>query len=159
MPKSLPPPNAKNKAQKNKSPLEKVIEYLIKYTIVPREKSPIQWQMDKVFNFYRFETEVKGKIYTFDGRHFYVYPAGYELPPGVRIGDKSGPELLLHVRVDAMPKPLGELWQRLCGQHEKELAEDKKKWDIYVAEVELRSRHDKEKAIISAKDILDDFKS
>ena len=149
---------SKPRQKKDKSQLEKILEYLIKYTIVPREKSPIRWQMDKIFNFYRFETEVKGKIYAFDGRHFYVYPAGCELPPGIRIGDKTGPEILLHARIDVAPQHFGELWQRVCGQHEKELQEDDRKWEKEVITDKLRREEERKRILKNTEKILEDFK-
>ena len=150
---------AKLKARKSsKSDLEKIIEYLIKFTMVPREKSPIQWKMDKVFNFYRFETEVKGNVYVFDGRHFYVYPAGYELPPGIRIGDKEGPDILLHARIDAAPKQFADLWQVVCGQHEKELQEDARKERESLEASERRQKAERKQSSRLATDILKGFK-
>lgn len=150
---------AKRKARKkSKSDLEKILEYLIKFTIVPREKSPIQWRMDKVFSFYSFETEVKGKIYVFDGRHFYVYPAGHELPPGVRIGDKEGPDILLSARIDAAPKLFGELWQKVCGQHKKELLEDEIEHVREHKEHDLRQEKERKRVLENTKKILEDFK-
>jgi len=143
--------------KKSKSPAEKIVENLIKLTTVPIEKSVIKWRMDKVFTQYSFEAEYKGKIYSFDGRHFRVYPAGYELPPGIRISEKSGPELLLHVRVDGMPKQLGELWQRLCGQHEKELQEDARKEREYLESMARKQKSARELAKRQAEGILKDF--
>lgn len=150
---------AKRKARKKgKNDLEKILEHLIKLTTVPREKSPIQWRMDKVFSQYHFETEHKGKIYAFDGRHFFVYPAGYELPPGIRIGDKAGPDILLHARIDAAPKLFGELWQRVCGQYEKELQEDARKERESLDILARRQKAERELSSRLAKDILKDFK-
>jgi len=162
------PENERRKINKNvklpkpaaiKNPAEKIVENLIKLTTVPIEKSIIKWQINRTFDQYHFKAEYKGKIYTFDGRHFDVYPAGYELPPGIRIGDKSGPDILLSARIDAAPKEFGDLWQAICGQHEKELLEDKRKRDMYIADVESKSKKEQEKATISAKDILGDFKN
>ena len=150
----------KQKCAKRKpaSPIEKILKNLIKLTTVPREKSAIQWKMDKVFSMYHFETEYKGKVYTFDGRHFFIYPAGYELPPGIRIGDKEGPDILLHARIDAAPKQFADLWQVVCGQHEKELQENERKERESLKASERRQKAERELSSRLAKDILKDFK-
>lgn len=149
---------AKRKTRKRrKSDLEKIIEYLIKFTIAPREKSPILWRMDKVFSQYHFEAECKDKIYAFDGRHFYVYPAGYDLPPGIRIGDKEGPDILLYARVDVAPKLFGELWQRVCCQYEKELLEDEIKHASEHKKHDLLQEEERKRVLKNTKKILEDF--
>ena len=141
-----------------KNPAEKIVENLIKLTTVPIEKSVIKWRVDKVFGQYYFETEHKDKIYTFDGRHFYVYPAGYELPPGVSIGGKSGPELLCHVRIDAIPKQLGKLWRQLCGQHERKLKKDCLQQDKERDLTGLRYATERLMALEKTRQILNGFK-
>ncbi|KKT39897.1 hypothetical protein A2W54_01575 [Candidatus Giovannonibacteria bacterium RIFCSPHIGHO2_02_43_13] len=141
-----------------KSLVEKIVENLIKLTTVPIEKSVIKWRINKVFGQYYFETEYKDKIYTFDGRHFYVYPAGYELPPGIRIGDKSGPDILLSARIDAALKEFGDLWQVICGQHERELKEDRLKQDKERDLTALRDETERLIALEKTRRILNDFK-
>ena len=141
-----------------KSPEGKIIGGLVKLTTVPLEKSVIKWQMDKVFNQYYFKAEYKGKVYSFDGRHFYVYPTGYEPPPGIRIGEKQGPDLLLHARFDARPQLFGELWQVVCGQHEKELQEDARKEREYNNEISVKQTKERKRILSRANDILKDFK-
>lgn len=150
---------AKRKVRKRReSDLEKILENLIKLTTIPREKSVIQWRMDKVFEVYYFEAEYRGKIYKFDGRHFYVYPAGYELPPGIRIGDKTGPGILLYVKITAAPELFGELWQRVCGQHEKELREEQVRLAKERDGMEQKRRWDQKRALENTKKILGDFR-
>ena len=147
------------KLKKNiKVPLIGIIEHLTRLTTVPIEKSIIKWRMEKIFSQYYFETEYKGKVYTFDGRHFYVYPAGHELPPGVRINDKSGPDLLLNARIDAAPKEFSELWQVICGQHKRELAEDRLKQDKERDLAELRDGTNRLITLENTRQIFEDFK-
>ncbi|OGF62666.1 hypothetical protein A2662_03985 [Candidatus Giovannonibacteria bacterium RIFCSPHIGHO2_01_FULL_45_33] len=141
-----------------KAPLLSIIENLVRLTTVPIEKSIIKWRMDKIFSQYYFETEYKGKAYAFDSRHFYVYPAGHELPPGVRIGDKSGPNLLLNTKIGVAPKKFGELWQVICGQHERELAEDRLKQDKERDLAELKDGTNRLIALENTRQILKDFK-
>ena len=144
--------------KKSKSSAEQIVENLIKLTTVPIEKSVIKWRMDKVFNQYNFEAEYKGKIYRFDGRHFYVYPAGHELPPGIRIGDKSGPELLLNVRINTAPKEFGDLWRVVCGQHERELAEDRISREKEMEAMKIAQEKERNRISENTKQILNDFK-
>jgi len=151
------PKSEQRKIEEN-SPLCKIIKYLTRFTTVPIEKSGIQWRIDTVFNFYRFETEVKGKIYVFDGRHFMVYPAGYELPPGIRIGDKSGPDILLNVKINMAPKLFGELWMQVCGQHEKEIAEDQVAREREVEITKKTQEEERKRVLENTKRILDDFR-
>jgi len=144
--------------KKSKSSVEKIVENLVKLTTVPIEKSVIKWRMDKVFSQYRFETEYKCKIYAFDGRHFIVYPAGYELPPGVRIADKQGPDILLNTKINAAPKLFGELWMQVCGQHEKELDDDKIAQERENTTAEARQKAERERVNKNVELILEDFK-
>ncbi len=145
------------RARQPGSAIEKILKSLIRLTTIPREKSVIRWKMDKVFSTYHFETEYKGKIYAFDGRHFYVYPSGHELPPCIRIGDKSGPDVLLSVKISAMPELFGELWQQICGQHEKELIEDKIAEMHENKTIEARREVERKRALENTEKILKDF--
>ena len=138
--------------------VRKIVEGLIRLTTVPVEKSVIKWQMNKVFSQCCFETRYKNKIYSFDGRHLCIYPAGYELPSGVIIGFKQGPDILLHIRIDAMPRLLSELWRNICGQHEKTMQNIQSQENANVFKENLRQRMEREKVLNSANEILRDFK-
>lgn len=138
-------------------PVVLVINNLIRLTTVPRENSKICWDRDLFFGKAFYRTEYKGKVYKFDGRHFYVYPAGYELPPGVSIGDKKGPDILIHILNDSLLSHLAQLWRAMEGQYAKEIVDERAKRDIYIKEIEGRQVEDRMCEHESAMLILKDF--
>ena len=131
--------------KKSKSPVEKIIKNLIKLTTVPIEKSVIKWRMDKVFGQYRFEAKYKDKIYVFDGRHFIVC-------------NKQDPDLLLNIKINVAPKLLGELWMLICGQHDKELAEDQAAREREVKISKQTQEAERKHVLENTERILKDFK-
>lgn len=134
-----------------------IFRKLVRLTTVPREKSVVQWKLTRIFSSCSFETEYKGKVYVFDGRRLYVYPAGHDLPPYIRIGDRKGPDILVDVDCRLFRALSDKLFRAARAQYTKELDEDDNLRARTIAEAKEWQKRQLKRQKLNAQKILRDL--